>query len=251
MAPVRTEVVERLLDLNREFYQSFADEFAETRRRIQPGVQRIVRGVPRRGTLLDLGCGHGELAAHLQRTGFKGHYVGIDSSPALLELVAPELTPPHYLFLRADLARHGWSEALEQQATAGRSAWPPFGFASAFAVLHHLPGAELRSRTLTELRRQVKQGAQVFLSVWDFVASPKLRGRIRPWSELELEPDQVDPSDYLLDWRRGGRGLRYVHHFDSLELRALAESTGYQVLDEFRSDGEGGRLGLYQTWQAV
>jgi hypothetical protein len=58
----------------------------------------------------------------------------------------------------------------------------------------------------------------------------------------------VDAGDYLLDWRQGGSGLRYVHHFDEAELSALAATTGFRVLETFYSDGEGGRLGLYQVW---
>ncbi|HNT25279.1 MAG TPA: hypothetical protein PKM21_12980, partial [Anaerolineales bacterium] len=57
-----------------------------------------------------------------------------------------------------------------------------------------------------------------------------------------------EPGDYLLDWRQGGRGLRYVHAFGPAELARLAEQTGFVSLESFYSDGEGGRLGLYQVW---
>jgi hypothetical protein len=59
----------------------------------------------------------------------------------------------------------------------------------------------------------------------------------------------MDPGDYLLDWRQGGRGLRYVHHFSPPELTSLAQMTGFKVVESFSSDGEGGNLGLYQVWQ--
>lgn len=243
---MRSEVVQRLLELNREFYQSFAAEFAETRRRIQPGVQRAVKRIPRQTSLLDLGCGHGELANYLNRTGFTGRYVGVDSSPALLDLVDPKLDPAHYRFLRADLAGAGWSAAVRNAVESDRVR---FRSACAFAVLHHLPGNELRQRMLAELRQLLAPDGELLLSVWDFPASPRLRGRVRPWSEIGLQPDQLEPGDTLLDWRHGGRGLRYVHHFSGSELRELAESSGFRVVDQFRSDGENGRLGLYQIWR--
>jgi hypothetical protein len=62
---------------------------------------------------------------------------------------------------------------------------------------------------------------------------------------------EVDPNDYLLDWRSGGEGLRYVHHFDEKELEELAAASNFQVSDTFYSDGEGGKLGLYQVWKPV
>ena len=58
----------------------------------------------------------------------------------------------------------------------------------------------------------------------------------------------MDPGDYLLDWRSGGQGLRYVHHFSREELGALAAAYGFEVVETFESDGEGGRLGLYGVW---
>jgi len=61
----------------------------------------------------------------------------------------------------------------------------------------------------------------------------------------------VDFGDYLLDWRSGGRGLRYVHHFDEAELNALAAASRFRVQETFYADGEGGRLGLYQVWERL
>jgi hypothetical protein len=40
-----------------------------------------------------------------------------------------------------------------------------------------------------------------------------------------------------------------VHQFSEQELAELAESTGFRVVESFYSDGEGGRLGLYQVWK--
>jgi hypothetical protein len=66
---------------------------------------------------------------------------------------------------------------------------------------------------------------------------------------IGITPEQVDSGDYLLDWRQGGYGLRYVHHFDQAELGELAQRTGFRILETFNSDGNGGRLSLYQVWQ--
>ena len=54
----------------------------------------------------------------------------------------------------------------------------------------------------------------------------------------------MEPGDYLLDWRSGGRGLRYVHHFDEAELEALADASRFRICSAFLSDGENGQLGL-------
>jgi len=87
------------------------------------------------------------------------------------------------------------------------------------------------------------------LSNWQFLNSPRLTQRIQPWERLGLHPEDVDPGDYLLDWRSGGAGLRYVHHFSEAELAALARETSFSVEETFYSDGKEGSLGLYQAWR--
>ena len=54
-----------LLNLNRTFYQTFAEEFSSTRQRLQPGVMRIARQFSNQENILDLGCGNGQLAKYL------------------------------------------------------------------------------------------------------------------------------------------------------------------------------------------
>lgn len=84
---------------------------------------------------------------------------------------------------------------------------------------------------------------------WQFLNSERLRERIQPWQRAGLLAGQVDEGDYLLDWRSGGEGLRYAHHFSEAEMSDLAAQSGFSVLETFHSDGENGRLGLYQIWQ--
>jgi hypothetical protein len=88
-------------------------------------------------------------------------------------------------------------------------------------------------------------------SNWQFLNSPRLRQRVREWGEAGLTPADVDPGDYLLDWRSGGAGLRYVHHFNEAELAALAESSGFEVVETFYSDGKEGNLSVYQAWRRL
>ncbi len=231
--------LERLLRLNHEFYQTFAHDFAATRGRVQPGVRRAIRGLDPNAAVLDLGCGHGSLAQALAQAGHRGRYVGVDASPALLELARERVSHPHARFLRLDLTRPEWAHELEG----------PFQALFAFALLHHMPGEQLRIQFLEQVRALVECEGTFTLSVWNFLASPRLRARIAPWQEVGLSSEEVDPGDYLLDWRRGGRGLRYVHAFSRQELEGLARESGFQVMETYFSDGEGDRLGLYQVWQ--
>ena len=117
-----------------------------------------------------------------------------------------------------------------------------------FATLHHIPSRELRDQLIDFVREHLTPDGKFILSNWQFLNSAKLRARIQPWERIGLSDHDVDEGDYLLDWRRGGEGLRYAHQFSESELSELAAQTGFVIADSFYSDGDGGNLGLYQMW---
>jgi SAM-dependent methyltransferase len=218
--------------------------------RLQPGVRRVLENLPAEANILDLGCGNGELARELDRRGHRGAYIGLDLSSALLK--EAERTPLKSLratFVQADLADPKWARDIQWlQASTSK-----FGLdvILAFAVLHHLPGDDLRLQTLKRARDCLSPGGTFIHSEWQLLNSPRLRERIQSWELIGLSPGDVEPGDYLLDWRSGGTGLRYVHHFNEEELSRLAQESGFDVIETFYSDGEGGKLGLYQVWKAT
>ncbi len=239
MESVKSETVQRLLQLNREFYQSFAAPFSATRRRLQPGVMRVLEAIPKDANILDLGCGNGELARELARRGQKGMYVGLDFSAELLD-EAKRDNPLNGSFLQADITQDNWESKLPIAS---------YQFIFCFAVLHHIPGEETRLAFLRKVGSLLAPGGRFIHSNWQFLNSERLRERIRLWARAGLSDADVDSDDYLLDWRRDGEGLRYVHHFSEDELTRLAAETGFKVVETFYSDGEGGKLGLYGVWE--
>jgi tRNA (uracil-5-)-methyltransferase TRM9 len=235
------ETIDRLLTINQEFYQSFAEPFSETRGRVQPGVVRTIQNVPERASVLDIGCGNGMLACTLFELGHKGTYVGVDSISKFLRIARENCAHPNVIFLNRDITTSNWELDLPA----------PFNRIFAFAILHHLPGRALREGVLGTFHDLLHPDGKLIFSLWNFMASSRLRGRIIPWERIGLDPDDLDPGDTLLDWRRGGVGLRYVHVFEPEELIQLAENTGFKVREHYYSDGEGGKLGYYQVWQTA
>jgi tRNA (uracil-5-)-methyltransferase TRM9 len=235
----------RLLSLNKQFYQTFGREFSSTRQRLQPGVQRILDTLSGNESLLDLGCGNGELARERMRRGQCGPYTGLDFSVPLLEVARHGWEDAPATFIRADLTSTDWDKRLVSPSHQ------VFDLVTAFAVLHHIPGANLRLTILQKVHALLRPGGQFIHSEWQFLNSDKLKSRLQPWQEIGLSDPDVDPGDFLLDWRSGGRGLRYVHSFDKTELETLARASGFRVCSGFLSDGENGLLGLYQVWERL
>jgi len=239
---MQPSTAQRLIALNRKFYTDFGESFSATRGRIQPGVRRIIDTLDGNETILDLGCGNGELARTLARNGHRDTYLGLDFSLPLL--ADAESIPEGFSaeFREADLTKLA---TISEQLSAIR----PWMLVTAFATLHHIPSQELRLDILKTVHKLLSSSGRFIHSNWQFLNSPRLRQRLRKWSEVGLAESDVDENDYLLDWRSGGTGLRYVHHFDEDELAALAETNAFEIIETFYSDGKEGNLTIYQVWQ--
>jgi SAM-dependent methyltransferase len=233
----------RLIALNQDFYTRFGDSFSATRHRIQPGVRRVLEMLKGDEHILDLGCGNGELARELAQRGHHGSYLGVDFSLPLLRDAESQPEGFSAAFQQADLT------ALESSTFNLHPS--SFDLAFSFATLHHIPSMELRVNVLRTVHQLLKSDGLFIHSNWQFLNSEKLKARIQPWAVAAISESDVDAGDYLLDWRSGGAGLRYVHHFNEVELQDLAATTDFQIQDVFYSDGETGNLGLYEIWKPV
>ena len=240
-----------LIGINREFYTRFGDLFSATRHRLQPGVRRVLERLRGDESILDLGCGNGELARELAKHGQRGPYLGVDFSLPLLQDAESQPEGFSARFIEADLTQ--LSTISDAQHAFGSHLSVPGGWSvvTAFAVLHHIPSTELRLNLLRVVHGLLKEDGLFIHSNWQFLNSEKLKARIQPWEAAAVLASEVDAGDYLLDWRSGGNGLRYVHHFNEQELAELASASGFRVADTYYSDGEGNRLGLYQVWKPI
>ncbi len=237
---MKAHIAERLIALNCQFYTDFGEPFSATRGRLQPGVQRVLDTLEGNEAILDLGCGNGELARALARGGHRGAYLGLDFSRSMLSATT-SLQGFAAEFREVDLIKlSAFSDQLSEDG-----GW---SLVAAFAVLHHIPDHSLRLDILKAINELLAPGGRFVHSNWQFLNSARLRKRVQPWEAADLAEADVDLGDYLLDWRSGGTGLRYVHHFSEGELAELADSSGFRVVDSFYSDGREGNLALYQEW---
>ena len=230
---------QRLLAINHEFYNRFGDQFSATRQRLQPGVKKILDSIQEDVSVLDLGCGNGHFLREISKRGYKQPLLGVDFSLPLLRNAESTLGVE---FREVDLTK---LSAFSDQLLAVGGLW---SVVTMFATMHHIPSTELRLDILRTVKKLLKPGGRFILSNWQFLNSEKLKARIQPWSRVGLADEDVDEGDYLLDWRSGGEGLRYAHQFSAEELLGLCNQAEMSLSKSFLSDGENGRLGLYQVW---
>ncbi len=241
------QMIDRLLALNRDFYVTFAEHFAASRSVSDPALTSILPYLPSRARILDVGCGNGRLALLLDRDRPGSSYVGVDAVPELIEEARAQtgdLSRTEAVFRVLDVTERGW---MERVPTALPSAPPGTGFGCAvvLAVLHHIPDVDLRARILRDVARLLKPEGYVILSTWRFLANERMRRKIVDWDVVGIDESDLDPGDYLLDWKRGGRGLRYCHMIDEEEVEALAAASGLLVRETFRAGGREGDLSLF------
>jgi 2-polyprenyl-3-methyl-5-hydroxy-6-metoxy-1,4-benzoquinol methylase len=234
----------RLLAINQQFYNQYSNSFSATRHQIQPGVNRVIESITNRACILDVGCGNGTLARALIEQRFRGEYLGVDMSEGLLaeaKQLTEESPDVDVQFKSVDLADPTWTENIPKKQ---------YDWLVSFAVLHHIPGNDLRQKTVKHFRKLIAPGGRAAVSVWQWQNSPRLRRRVLPWSATGIEPEEVNKGDVLLDWRAGDTpGIRYVHTFSEESLTELAREAGFEVVETFYSDGKSGDLALYQVWK--
>jgi tRNA (uracil-5-)-methyltransferase TRM9 len=235
--------------LNRAFYATIADDFDATRAHPWPGWARLLPLLPASPLrVLDVGCGNGRFGVFLASHFPSVEYHGIDNSPSLLERARTALDSlPN---LSATLETHDVVDALIE--TPHRPALSPiaregglgnegYDLVALFGVLHHIPGAARRVELLRALAGQVKARGLLVFACWRFYEFPRFRDRIIPFpTHLDVEP-----GDYLLDWRRGAQAVRYCHYVDDAEQAELTNVTGLTLLDSYRADGESGNMNAY------
>lgn len=232
------QLVKRLLELNKEFYSQFSADFSNSRSSERFTLEPFRKYLANDIRLLDAGCGNGRLAETLERADYTLDYFGVDGSPELIAFAEKRRAALNRMraeFRVVDLTAPRWSESLRDVA--------PFDVSVSLAVLHHIPSFALRAHVLRELRAMLKPSGILVLSNWQFLNSERLRKKIVPWEQLETgdwrlgaDDRRLEPGDYILDWKRGGVGYRYVHLIGKDEVNDLARASGFQVLEQFLAD---------------
>jgi len=241
------ETIERLLALNRDFYATFADQFANSRSVSDPALTSILPYLPSRARIVDVGCGNGRLAVLLDEERPGCVYVGVDAVPALIQEArdqAGALAHTETSFLLQDVALKGWAKEIPIPSEGDGSS-KGYDCAVALAVLHHIPALRLRARLLDDMARLLAPQGYLIVSTWRFLAHARMRRKIVDWNAVDIDEERLDPGDYLLNWKRGGRGLRYCHMVDEEEVEELASLSGLAVREMFRAGGREGDLSLF------
>jgi SAM-dependent methyltransferase len=225
--------IERLNDINRAFYETTAQEFDQTRGTAWQGWVVLKDYLSAPLSVLDIGCGNGRFGLFLAETFSETiTYHGIDNNSALL-----------------DFARIAFSDVPNLDATlsekdiitSGIDSSETYDLVALFGVIHHIPGYDNRQQFIKQIAPRVNPNGLLCFASWRFYEYERFRKRLMDWSD-DIE---VEKHDYLLDWRRGERALRYCHYVDDDEQNALIEASSLKEIVTYRADGSDNRMNTY------
>lgn len=233
MPMMKDSTAAKLRQINRDFYDALAEPFVATRTRPHDGFYALMDYLPAdQVTLLDIGCGNGRFGLFVENQGRLQSYTGVDFSAGLLSHTVKMHQPAQ--FIEGDMSQPDFLDGL-----------PTFDVVSCMAAMHHLPGRHNRIRLLQEMKAHLNENGRVIISTWQPIDSERQRRKIRPWSEVAIDSQDVEPNDYLLTWKAGGFAYRYVAIINEGEMQQLAREAGLTLIHQFRQDGREGNLSLY------
>jgi len=229
-----------LLGLVKRNYEEIAADFDNTRKKyLWPELLELVSMVKDGDNVLDVGCGNGRF---LRAFGEKKiNYLGVDSSEALIQLAKKNFLDSRLRGNDKDgvVARNDkWAvgDILELDKLPEHD----FDYIFCVAVLHHLPGEDLRVQALKQMKDKLKSGGKIIITVWNLWNQPKFRKLIFKYAWLKLfgknppagEAGKMDFGDILFGWKNNkGEEVsqRYYYAFTKRKLRRISEMAGLKV----------------------
>jgi tRNA (uracil-5-)-methyltransferase TRM9 len=254
-------LIQKLNQLNQQFYQTTAVAFDQTRQapwagwlQLRLDLAALVKNKPNvRG--LDLGCGNGRwqkfLFAEFPKTSWQ--LTGLDSNSALLAKAAvgqEQVNWQKFDVVQAWLQTNGELNTLTEPALT-----QTYDLITVFGVLHHLPSLKLRTDWLKYLASKLNPGGLLIYTHWQFdQEAARFEAKTLDPSANGFNPAELEYGDKILNWLSGTNSLRYCHLVDAAEAKNIGKELrqaqpSLQLHKTFQADGKSGQLNRYYVWQ--
>jgi len=189
-------------------YNLIAKEFSRTRENVWPEMNFLFSDfLKEKDKVLDLGCGNGRWFEIFQK--HKIHYVGIDGSEELIKIAKEKY--PQGTFKVSDALNLPFQDN-------------DFEKVYSIAVFHQIPSKNFRLQFLKEVKRVLKPGGFLILTVWRFNHKKTLLSLIKYTILKLLGKTDLDFGDVLY-----ARTKRYYHVFSKRELISLVKKSGLEI----------------------
>lgn len=237
--------VKKLNKLNQDFYNQIANDFDSSRQYYWKGWDNLSKYINNFSQLklIDLGCGNCRFYDYL-KTNFpnkKINYLGIDNNVKLLEFAQEKesINQSEFSIQKEDII----SSLINKKDFIKNN---NYDLIVSFGVFHHIPSFELRLEMLKYLGSKINFNGLIIISLWQFMNYPRFKNKIADKSTLEkMEITDLENNDYILDWNRGTKALRYCHFSNQDEQYKLVKQSGLKLVASFHADGKEQDLNTY------
>jgi tRNA (uracil-5-)-methyltransferase TRM9 len=194
---MKEEEANKIINDLRKDYNLVSSSFARTRDRMWPEVKFLFDYAKEGEKVLDLGCGNGRFSHYLEKT----EYVGIDFSEGMIKEAKKRFPGKKFLVGNA------FSLPFKENY---------FDKVYSIAVIHQIPSHKYRLQALSEIKRVLKKGGEVFLTVWKMSEEEKNLCTKTSFSEQDI---------YL-------KRKRYYYLFREKELSLLLKEANFVICKE-------------------
>ena len=231
------EQARKILDINKQTYDLIAEDFSDTRNRIWPEMELLVKKYVKPGDrVLDAGCGNGRIVEILEEV----EYLGVDGAERLIEEAKKQETrnkkQGRFEFRPGDILELG---ALD----IGK-----FDVVFMLAVFNHIPSEGLRLKVLGDIKKLLKPGGYLLMTNWNLWRLSKGKNiwnyKLFNKKNLKSKIENLKYREVMTTWQSGDgkrKGELYYRAFTKRELNKLFKQAGFKVLENYYSMG--GRKG--------
>ncbi|MFH1890640.1 MAG: class I SAM-dependent methyltransferase [Candidatus Kuenenbacteria bacterium] len=220
------ELAEKIMNINKKTYDLIAEDFSDTRNRVWPEMERLIRQYVKEGDkVLDVGCGNGRLLDILPKV----DYLGIDNSKGLIDEAKSKLG-------NSEIGKFGKvdfkvMDILKLHQIEERN----FDVIFMFAVFNHMPSEELRLKVLNNIKKILKLNGLLIMTNWNLW---QLGQKKSVWSR---KIKKFGFRDLMTVWQSGDKqrkGELYYRAFTKWELNKLFKQARFELVENYYSCGD-------------
>lgn len=216
---MKKEVVQQIVEENREIYNRIADQFSSTRKHPWGEFELFEPLVKDNDAVLDVGCGNGRLGEFL--TDHKIQYHGHDISRKLIEHA--EKKCPRGTFSVGEASQLPYPNGT-------------FNVVFLVATLHHIPSHALRKKVIREAYRVLKNGGTLIMTEWNLWNSRWWPLLVRFSLKKIIGRNNLDWGDIQKPWKNSQGellGYRFLHPFTRGGLERLLTASGFSNITQY------------------